>query len=281
MTETSESQQWSERFELPITLRILQRLEFPHKLGLCERLFSTKLALNRICWVDTAAGIPWKLDLRNATHRWIIYGKYEGAPFLDWARSFLPKNGIVVDSGANIGQMLLYLGQWVPRGKVIAIEPGKHQVDWLQACLRANPHLPVEVIQVGLGSTRGSAFLDLENPGAVDRHGSWNRVSASLGEPIEIVSLCQLLQERGIEKVDLWKLDVEGYEIPALEGAADWLADHRIRALYVELRGDNGRAIRDFLVPFGYECNLFSNSGRLHVPQQLPEDTNGLFLIRG
>jgi hypothetical protein len=40
-----------------------------------------------------------------------VYGKYEGAPFLNWAKKFLAPNAIIIDSGANIGQMLMYLAQ--------------------------------------------------------------------------------------------------------------------------------------------------------------------------
>ncbi len=263
---------------IPALLRLLQNVELPRKLGICERLFARRLSAAGVQWIHTAAGIPWKLDLRNATHRWIVYGKYEGAPFLDWAKRYLSRDGVFVDSGANIGQMLLYVAQWVPDGRVLAIEPGAHQANWLAECLEANPELPVELIRLGLGAERSELFL--EDPASQDRHGSWNRVSQTTGERIEIVRLTDLLQQRRVERVDLWKLDVEGYEIPALKGARDYLTDHRIRALYVELRGDNGRAIRAFLEPLGYHCHLFATNGRLYSPSKLPDDSNGLFLPR-
>jgi len=261
---------------LPPILRLVQQIDFARKLGVCERLFAKDLSTQGVCWAKTAAGVIWKLDLRNATHRWIVYGKYEGAPFLNWARRFLPPAGIIVDSGANIGQMLLYLAQWVPRGQVLAVEPGTHQADWLQECLEANPQLPVELLRVALGSTRQQAHL--KEVGDTDRHGSWNQVSNLEGEPINVVPLTELLRDRKIEQVDLWKLDVEGSEIPALEGAEWYLSERRIRSLYVELRGDNGREIRDFLRRFGYECRLFNRSGSLYSPDHLPEESNGLFM---
>lgn len=267
----------AEIVSLPPFARVFQRLDFRRKLGFCEALFARRLSSKGVRWVPTAAGLCWKLDLRNATHRWIVYGKYEGAPFLDWAKRFLPKDGIVVDSGANIGQMLLYLAQWVPKGRVLAIEPGRHQADWLEECLAANPILPVELIRVGLGASRGQAGLS--DPGTEDRHGSWNRVTESEGEPIEIVPLTELLNERGLDRVDLWKLDVEGYEIPALQGAEDWLADQRIRAIYSELDGENGRAVVGHLAGRGYQLHLFSPRGRLRCAVAPDSDhTYGLFL---
>ena len=263
-------------YSLPLPLTWLQSLDFPHKLGICERLFGSSIASQGICWVQTGAGMPWKLDLANPTHRWIVYGKYEGAPFINWTQKFLPPNGIVVDSGANIGQMLLYLAQLVPQGKILAFEPGKEAADWLAKCLVTHDNLPVEILRFGLGSS--PAKLRLHNIGANYGHGAWNQVSETEGEIIQIVRLADELAARCIEKVDLWKLDVEGYEIPALQGAEELLRKQRIRAIYAELSGENGQRVRDYLAVFGYHCHFFDRKGKLYTPLDLPNHTNGLFL---
>lgn len=170
--------------QIPIILTGLQPLDFPHKLGICERLFGKAIAQHGIAWVQTAAGITWKLDLALMTHRWIVYGKYEGAPFL-----------------------------------------------------------------------------------------------------IQVVRLADELESRGIEKIDLWKLDVEGYEIPAMQGVEKWIEEKKIKAIYAELidEDDRNRSIRDYLAQFGYHCYLFNPRGKLFDPLQVqdfkfPRWTNGLFL---
>ncbi len=266
---------------LPLPLVWLQPFDFPHKLGICQRLFGRMITDHGICWVQTAAGIPWKLDLTAPPHRWIVYGKYEGAPFLNWARKFLPPDGVVVDSGANIGQMLLYLAQWVPQGKVLAFEPGTEQAEWLSECLAINTKLPVEVLRVGLGASATQLRLRSYGPSYI--HGYWSRVSETEGEPIQIVRLADELAVRSIEKVDLWKLDVEGYEMPALQGAEVLLKEQRIKAIYAEIGklGDQyGEEVRDYLAAFGYHCYLFDHSGKLYSPVELPHgQNNGLFLL--
>jgi len=259
----------------PRTLLWLQSLAFPHKLGICERLYGKAIAPSGICWIKTGAGIPWKLDLHNPTHRWVVYGKYKGAPFFNWAKKFLPKNGIVVDSGANIGQMLMYTAQRVPHGQVLAFEPGRKAADWLQECLAVHPDLPVEVLRLGLGAS--PAQLHLNTIGVEYGHGAWNQISATEGESIQVVSLADELAARSISRVDLWKLDVEGYEIPALQGAEPLSKEQRIKALYIELAGENGIQIREYLSRFGYSCYLFKKK-KLYTPTQLPSHTNGLFL---
>jgi FkbM family methyltransferase len=263
-------------YDVPLLLSWLQPSDFPHKLGICERLFGKAIAQQGICWVQTGAAIPWKLDLRNPTHRWIVYGKYEGAAFLNWAKKFLPSNGVVVDSGANIGQMALYLAQYVSQGTVLAFEPGKAAADWLEECLKTHPALPIELIRSGLGSS--AAHLRLQPFGSTEIHGAWSQISETEGEPVRITQLSDELASRSIAAVDLWKLDVEGYEIPALQGAKELLQAKQIKALYVEMTGNNGLRIREYLSTLNYRCHLFSSKGQLHIPTQFPDHTNGLFL---
>ena len=266
---------------LPFPLVWLQPFDFPHKLGICDRLFGGALAHHKICWVQTAAGIPWKLDLTNPVHRWIVYGKYEGAPFLNWARQFLPPDGIVVDSGANIGQILIYLAHYVPQGKILAFEPGQEQADWLEECLAVNTTLPVELIRRGLGASATQLCLSSSGPNHI--HGYWSKVSETEGEPIEIVRLADELAARSIETVDLWKLDVEGYEVPAMQGVEELLKKQRIRAIYAEIGYQNSQRVLNYLEEFGYRCYLFDDNGKLFEPLQIsnfqfPNWTNGLFL---
>jgi len=263
---------------LPLPVRWVQRLEFPHKLGVCERVFAKKLAAHGTCWVHTSTGRLWKLDLKNPTLRWIIYGKYEGAPFLTWAARILPRNGTVVDSGANIGQMLLYFADYVPDGKIFAFEPGSHQADWLAECLAVNPDIPARLFRLALGDKEQTAFLDSQGP--AHTHGSWNKVTGSGNHSIQVVCLSRVLEESGVDCVHLWKLDVEGYEVPALQGAGKWLQEKRIRALWIEMVGENGKRINEFMNSVGYSPFILDRRGSPEPMVKPPAHANVLFLPR-
>jgi FkbM family methyltransferase len=262
---------------LPWIVRALQPVDFPHKLGIMDRVFGARLAAAGTVWIDTAANLKWKLDLAYAPNRWIVYGKYEGAAFLNWARRFLRADSVVVDSGANIGQMLLYIAQWIPSGQLLAFEPGRRQAAWLQECLDRHPTLPVILIHAGLGDTnRGARLLDC---GPAHVHGAWNQVSDE-GDEITLVRLDEVVAARSLARIDLWKLDVEGFEVNALMGAEGLLRDKRIRAVYAEMAGANGARVREYMNAVGYECFVFTKRGRLDSPRTWPEHTNGLFLPR-
>lgn len=266
----------SDSVPLPRLLRWLQPREFPHKLGLRERLFARGLARHRDCWVETAAGLTWRLDLRNPTHRWIVYGYYEGTNFLRWVRKNVPDGGVVVDSGANIGQMALYFGHWFRNGRVLAFEPGAAAASWLESCLQRHPGLSIELIRAGLSDCEGTASL--ANSMAGGTNGSQAAITAGSGEEIRLVRLDAMLAGRGITELSLWKLDVEGHEIPALRGAGQLLAERRIKALYVELCGENGDRIRELLSGFGYLPYDLSFQGEVKPLQQRVEHGNALFL---
>lgn len=260
---------------LPLPLRWMQALEFPRKLGLCERWFAHRLACHGDCWVSTSTGLVWRLDLRNPTHRWIVYGYYDSG-FLRWAKRNMPAEGCIVDSGANIGQVALYLSQWLRGGRVFAFEPGAAASAWLEGCMQRHPQLPMELLRAGLSDHEGTAGL--ANASTDVFLGAQAAITTSGGESIKLVRLDQVMAARGVTEIALWKLDVEGHEIPALSGAGALLTEHRIKALYVELAGDNGRRVIEFLARLGYRPHDLSPRGHTRPFESSAGHDNALFL---
>lgn len=248
---------------LPLSpaLRLFQRLDFPRKLGLGDRWFGRVLARHGIAWVRTAPGPVWKLDLGNQTHRWIVYGWYEGPALWRWARHHASQVRTIVDSGANIGQTVLNFATLLPEARILAYEPGSAARAWLTECVAANRFPRVHIESCGLGAAAAQARL--ANAGADDRHGAWNKISDTAGEPISIATLDDELDRLGVDILDLWKLDLEGYEAQALQGATQALASRRIRAVYAEIAGENGQRTTDVLTRHGYAPHRIAPSGRL------------------
>lgn len=264
---------------LPLLLRLAQRFRFPRKLGLCERMFGRFLSRQGIAWVRTSPGPVWKLDLANATHRWIVYGDYEGSSFWNWLRVDPARFGTIVDSGANIGQTVLYFATLLPDTRIIAYEPGRFAREWLAAGVAANRFGRVEVEASALGANAGAARLAAQ--GAPDRHGSWNTVSQTEGEPITIAALDTELDRLGIAVLDLWKVDMEGYEGAALTGAERALSAHRIRAIYIEAAGESGPGNLDRLARHGYRIHGIALDGRLTPWNPAHSHENALCLAPG
>jgi len=134
--------------------------------------------------------------------------------------------GWAIDAGAHIGyfsKKLVDLGL-----NVVAIEPEPN------ACrvLRKNVSRGV-VIQAAVSNLDGESILNLS------RHGTMNSMAdspyATKGSlPVKTVSLDSVAKQVGIEKIEFLKLDVEGWEYEAIEGASRLLAEKRIRLIFVE-----------------------------------------------
>ena len=263
---------------LPRVLRWVQRWEFPRKLGLCDQLFGRALARHGTCWVRTAVGPVWKLDLNNATHRWLVYGCYEGPGFWRWLRSQRPACSTIVDSGANIGQTVLNFSSLLPAARIVAYEPGSAAREWLAEGVAVNGLPRVTIEALGLGASPGETFLTAVGPS--DRHGAWNRIDDAQGEPVRITTLDRELDRHQIAVLDLWKLDMEGYEIHAVRGAARALAAGRIRAIYAEA-GPTGWETAAYLLPLGYSVWGISASGGLVAWRDTGRWDNALFLAPG
>ena len=164
---------------------------------------------------------------------------------------------MVVDSGTNIGQVLLYLAPKIRAGKYIAVEPNPVARAWLVECLERYPEWPVTVESFGLGASPGRASLfGAEGESAVGSHGS---LKTGAGD-IEVITLDEYCGKSGIEKIDLWKLDMEGGEEAALKGARDLLKRKAIRALVVETDEKRfGRDIDNMKVQ-GYEARTWTGA---------------------
>lgn len=78
-----------ERTRLPPSVSLMRRFAFPRKLGIMDALFGDSLKRHGIGWAECSNGITWKLNLADITHRWIIYGMYEGGLGIEWATKAL------------------------------------------------------------------------------------------------------------------------------------------------------------------------------------------------
>jgi FkbM family methyltransferase len=246
---------------LPLGLVWLRKFPIRHKLGILERIFGKTLAKHGVCWVRVSNGNTWKLDLRDASHRWIVYGDYEGPIQMQWIRQWLHNGGVVVDSGTNIGQMLLFFAP-LPRVCVHGFEPLPVAADWVDECLSNYPEWNVTIVRKGLSD------VDKDIPIQVDGARSTARMDWYIGKSfpsisIEVLPLDKYLDDQEIGRVRLWKLDVEGYELQALRGARQHLEKNLIDAILVEISTSTHSQVIDCLEECGYHPFKIAPGNRL------------------
>jgi len=149
----------------------------------------------------------------------------------DFFRSYLRTGDVVVDVGANIGVLSLTAAGVVgQRGRVIAIEPNERIFSFLAANVARNSPLEVSCLKSAVGSS--AEILRMTDL----RSDDFNAVipdGQSLDGSVRTVQSNRLDDILGaVERVDLLKVDVEGFELPVFNGAEKVLA--RTECIYFE-----------------------------------------------
>ncbi|MEO5981147.1 MAG: FkbM family methyltransferase, partial [Pedococcus sp.] len=168
-------------------------------------------------------------------------------------------DGVIIDAGANLGNHTVFFAG-VMRAKVVAIEPEQNNI----ALLRRNVHDNslgdrVDIVEAALWDRADTLDLSNQNP---DNAGTFMVSSADHpASPVRAVALDDIVGDR---RVLLLKLDIEGAEVRALQGAVGTLRAHR-PIVVVEANGPLAqREIGRLLLPLGYaEVHVAGRSDNL------------------
>jgi protein O-GlcNAc transferase len=141
---------------------------------------------------------------------------------LPFVRALLARGERALDVGANHGVYALAMARAVgPEGRVIAVEPASLVAERVRASARANGLASLEVRQSAVGDRVGEAWLAT---GASSELSSLASGETAGTERVPITTLDALAESERLASLAFVKLDVEGHEIPALEGARALLA---------------------------------------------------------
>jgi len=137
-------------------------------------------------------------------------------------KSLLPADGVFVDVGGNIGYISLFAASYVPQGTVHYFEPIPNLVEQSKKSIQRNGYSNITQYNVGCGATKGfeTLYINKENIGA---SGVYSSGDTSI--KITIDALDNLLGH--LDRIDLIKIDVEGYELSALQGMLQILKIHQ------------------------------------------------------
>ncbi|MFA5249249.1 MAG: FkbM family methyltransferase [Candidatus Paceibacterota bacterium] len=133
-------------------------------------------------------------------------------------RNYLKNGDVFVDVGANIGLLtVIAAGAVGEEGKVVSIEPHPKIFGFLRKNIKLNNFSNVEAHNLAVGDKIGELLFS--------DHKSDEQNMVSTGGSIKVKAvLLDSLVSPDIKKIDLLKIDIEGYELFALKGASSLLA---------------------------------------------------------
>jgi FkbM family methyltransferase len=179
--------------------------------------------------------IRLQLNISNVVDHEIYFNLYDRS-FNKFIERFDHAN-IIWDVGANIGWTVLQFWKQFPNAKIFAFEPSSSNRQRLNENIQLND-ATITIVPFGLGDKPGNfklyAVLD-SNPGM-------NRIlegGENLPfEEIEVIKGDSFWNERGRPKVDILKIDVEGFELAVLNGMKEMIEACKPKT-YIEVDESN------------------------------------------
>ncbi len=143
---------------------------------------------------------------------------------------------VFIDKGANQGEFSVYVASLFSNSQVLAFEPTTKMLARLRANIDANALTNVTVFPVGLSDVAQADVPIYGHAQAID-DGSFHSGLPTIysipqrNELLETIRLQRLddtlAAANFTDRVDLIKIDIEGAELPALQGAIKTITDSR------------------------------------------------------
>ena len=178
-------------------------------------------------------------------------------------RRILRPGGVFVDVGANIGYLSAVAADLVgPTGQVHAFEPVPEYFEKLRRLAALNPQYSIQLNACAAGEAFGAQQIYVaREPGQstlVPSYKSDAEIASS--RTVAVVRLDAYLAERKIARVNLIKIDAEGFELPILQGTRRYLETQPHRPMIIceiaprayPLIGRQISELRDFMASYGY-----------------------------
>jgi FkbM family methyltransferase len=215
---------------------------------------------NLTLWLDPAS---------DYGSRVLEEGSYEAA-FTSALLGMLKPGDCFVDLGANEGWFsLVASGAVGPSGRVYAIEPQQRLWPVILQNFSLNDRNNCQLIPHAIGQAEG--FIDLILYPSLNT-GASTAVAAARRrffkrQKSRMLTMTSIIQRYSITKIDVLKIDIEGYELNALRGMGPKLSDGSISTIFIELHPaqlkELGQSVEDvvwLLKDSGYRCNDGNNT---------------------
>ena len=173
-------------------------------------------------WVD---GLVIRIYPKNEIYRSIFVNGIYDPNMVIVTERFLPKNGVMIEAGANMGYFSMLISKYLSaEGKIYALEPSKRDFSRLTDNVSINRlSKAISCHNLAVFDKIGTEKLTVacEERSALNTMGSafsFKGVDKVEVADVMTITLDEFAKNEGIERLDVLKLDVEGSELRALQG---------------------------------------------------------------
>ena len=182
-------------------------------------------------------GLNWRVDVSDYIGHCAYFGLDRSMKALfELAR----QDSIVLDIGVNLGWTALNLGKLCSRGQVFGFEPDPVNFKQFMVNLRLNNLPNVIVSPVALGAGAGRVSMSVPTPSNRGGNRIDNATQEASAPGIPMIAADEFVAQHELTRVNLIKIDTEGYELQVLHGASGLLRRFG-PVLFVEINDDNLR----------------------------------------
>lgn len=248
---------------------------FRGKYALLRWLLQRDVKLKKDVNIRANKGVKFLLPNINEAIGFSIFinGVYE-KDHIDFIVNALPVNGCFVDAGANIGSICIPVAKRRPDVKVIAIEASSKVHGYLKHNVQQNRCENIVLINKVLSNT-SHQLIEFYSPDELYGKGSLNPVFTNKSEMVETLTMDDLSDELQIRKIDMVKIDVEGYEKIVFEGMERLFSSGKVAQILMEFcewsenlaTGCTAGSAQELLRREGFVFSMFNKAKLEPIPE--------------
>ncbi len=149
----------------------------------------------------------------------------------------LPARGVFFDVGAHVGLVTFAVGVRRPDVTIHAFEPNASNAKGWRRNAALNPEVDARLERSAVGSFDGE--VEIRSAGGESAFHFAQPPGSSSSDPADVervrqISLDTYAAAHGIDRIDVMKLDVEGFEHHVVLGAQELLSDKRVGCIVAE-----------------------------------------------
>jgi FkbM family methyltransferase len=144
-----------------------------------------------------------------------------------------PDSVTVFDVGANIGQTIEDCRRHIPHASITAFEPGPEPLAVLRSRYKDDPRVRVEPFAVG--EAPGFSTLRLFDDSVLASFLPATDTDERGTLTVQVMDLDTYCEHRRIRRIDILKIDTQGFDLHVLAGASGLLYRHAVRIIRLEV----------------------------------------------